>query len=95
MSRCPKPFDFMDPFLEQLDIPALKISIPRGLANALGWFVEKFKARSNFNRFTVYCVGVEHTFVHDKTTRDFGYQPIFTSKEAFNITLKWLKTQNF
>jgi inosine/xanthosine triphosphate pyrophosphatase family protein len=38
---------------------------------------------------------VDHTFVHDKATQDFGYQPIFTPEEAFNITLEWLKTQKF
>jgi len=86
-------FDFMNPFLEQLGIPVPKRSIPRGLANFLGWFVEKFSTKSNFNRFSVYCVCVDHTFVHDKATRDFGYQPIFTAEEAFNITLEWLKTQ--
>jgi nucleoside-diphosphate-sugar epimerase len=86
-------FDFMNPFLEQLGIPVPKRSIPRGLANVLGWSVEKFSTKSNFNRFTVYCVCVDHTFVHDKATRDFGYQPIFTAEEAFNITLEWLKTQ--
>ena len=88
-------FDFMNPYLEQLGIPVPRRSIPRGLANVLGWFVEKFSARSNFNRFTVYCVCVDHTFVHDKATRDFGYQPIFTAEEAFKITLEWLKTQKF
>lgn len=88
-------FDFMNPFLEQLGIPVPRRSIPRGLANIMGWFVEKFSTKSNFNRFTVYCVCVDHTFVHDKATRDFGYQPIFTADEAFNITLEWLKTQKF
>ena len=88
-------FDFMNQFLEQLGIPVPKRSIPRGLANVLGWFVEKFSTKSNFNRFSVYCVCVDHTFVHDKATRDFGYQPIFTAEEAFNITLEWLKTQKF
>ena len=88
-------FDFMNPFLEKLDIPVPRVSIPYGLANVLGWLVEKFNTNSNFNRFTVNCVGVDHTFVHDKATRDFGYQPIFTSEEAFDITLEWLKTQKF
>ncbi|MFY9814194.1 MAG: NAD-dependent epimerase/dehydratase family protein [Dehalococcoidales bacterium] len=88
-------FDFMTPFLEQLGIPVPKRSIPAGPANVLGWCVEKFSSKSNFNTFTVYCVCVDHTFVHDKATRDFGYQPIFTPEEAFNITLAWLKTQKF
>ena len=88
-------FDFMNPFLEQLGIPIPKRSIPFGLANVLGWFSEKFSPKSNFNRFSVYCLCLDHTFVHDKATRDFGYQPIYSAKEAFEITLEWLKTQEF
>ena len=88
-------FDFMQPFLEQLGIPVPRRSIPAVPANMLGWCVEKFSSKSNFNTFTVYCVCVDHTFVHDKARRDFGYRPIFTTEEAFNITLEWLKTQNF
>lgn len=88
-------FDFMNPYLEQLGIPVPKISIPHGLANVLAWVVERFSTTSNFNRFSVYSTCVDSTFVHDKATRDFGYQPIFTAEEAFDITLDWLKTQEF
>jgi len=88
-------FDFMNPFLKQMGISEPKISIPHGIANTLAWFAEKFSSRSNFNRFSVYCICVDHTFVHDKATRDFGYQPIFSAEEAFEITLEWLKTQEF
>lgn len=86
-------FDFMIPYLEAMGIPPPRISIPRGVANILAWFVEKINPRSNFNRFSVYCTCVDHTFVHDKATRDFGYQPIFSAEESFRITLDWLKTQ--
>jgi nucleoside-diphosphate-sugar epimerase len=88
-------FAFMDPFLEQLGIHGPKISIPYGLANALAWLVERFTSTSNFNRFSVYSTCVDSTFVHQKATRDFGYQPRFTAEESFNITLEWLKTQEF
>lgn len=88
-------FDFMNPFLEQLGISVPKRSIPYGLANVLAWFSEKFSPNSNFNRFSVYCLCLDHTFVHDRATRDFGYKPIFSAEEAFEITLEWLKTQKF
>lgn len=88
-------FDFMNPYLEQMGIPVPKISIPRVPANILAWFAEKFSPRSNFNRFSVYCTCVDQTFVYDKATRDFGYQPIFSAEEAFEITMEWLKTQEF
>lgn len=86
-------FEFMDPFLEQLGIHKPRVSIPYGPANALAWVVERFSKTSNFNRFSVYSTCVDSTFVHDKATRDFGYQPRFSAEEAFNITLEWLKTQ--
>jgi nucleoside-diphosphate-sugar epimerase len=85
----------MDPFLEGLGIRGPKISIPYGLANALAWLVERFTSTSNFNRFSVYSTCVDSTFVHDKATRDFGYQPRFSAEEAFKTTLEWLKTQEF
>jgi sterol-4alpha-carboxylate 3-dehydrogenase (decarboxylating) len=88
-------FDFMNPFLEGLGIPLPKRSIPHGMANFLAWFAEKFSPKSNFNRFSVYCLCLDHTFKHDKATRDFGYQPIYSAEEAFKITMEWLKTQKF
>lgn len=88
-------FEFMNPFLEQLGIHKPGVSIPYGVANALASVVEKFSKTSNFNRFSVYSTCVDSTFVHDKATRDFGYQPRFSAEEAFNITLEWLKTQEF
>ena len=88
-------FDFMNPFLQGLGIPLPKMSIPHGMANFLALFAEKFSPKSNFNRFSVYCLCVDHTFVHDKATRDFGYQPIYSAQEAFKITMEWLKTQKF
>ena len=88
-------FDFMNPFLEGLGIPLPKRSIPHNLANVLALFAEKFAPRSNFNRFSVYCLCLDHTFTHNKATRDFGYQPIFSAEETFKITMEWLKTQEF
>ena len=88
-------FDFMNPFLQGLGIALPKMSIPHGMANFLAWFAEKFSPKSNFNRFSVYCLCVDHTFVHDKATRDFGYRPIYSAEEAFKITMEWLKTQKF
>lgn len=88
-------FTFMNPFLEALGIPLPRIAIPYRPAYALAWVIEKFSPKSNLNRFSVYCTCVDATFVHDKATRDFGYQPIFSADEAFNITLDWLKKQDF
>ena len=88
-------FSFMDPFLEALGIPVPRRSIPYGVANVMAWFGEKLSPRSNFNRFSLYCTCMDRTFVYDKARRDFGYEPRYSPDEAFNITLEWLKTQEF
>ncbi|MEA1959129.1 MAG: NAD-dependent epimerase/dehydratase family protein [Chloroflexota bacterium] len=88
-------FDFMNPFLTSLGIALPRKSIPYGVANVLAWLSEKFSPMSNFNRFSVYCLCLDHTFVHDKATRDFGYRPIFSAEEAFEKSVEWLKTQSF
>lgn len=88
-------FAHMDPYLEALGVPVPRRSIPYRVADALAWLGEKMNPRSNFNRFSVYCICVDHTFVHDKATRDFGYEPRYSAEEAFEITLEWLKTQEF
>jgi len=86
-------FDFMEPFLEGLNLPLPKISIPYWLAYILAWFAEIFTPKSDFNRFSVIQTCVDHTFVHDKATRDFGYKPIVSKQEAFRRTLEWFQKQ--
>lgn len=34
---------------------------------------------------------VDHTFVHTKAERDFGYRPIVSREEAFRRSLEWLR----
>ena len=65
------------------------------MANFLAWFAERLSPKSNFDRFSVYCLCLGHTFKHDKATRDFGYRPLYSADEAFNITMEWLKTRKF
>ncbi|MHA1125358.1 MAG: NAD-dependent epimerase/dehydratase family protein [Candidatus Heimdallarchaeota archaeon] len=84
-------FTFMEPFLEGLNLPVPKRSIPYRLAYVLAWFAEKFAPNSNFNRFAVVQTCVDHTFVHDKASKDFGYEPIVSKEEAFERTLQWFK----
>ena len=84
-------FDFMRPFLEGLNLPLPKRSIPYWLAYIFGSFAETFTPKSNFNRFSVIQTCVDHTFLHDKATRDFGYEPIVSKEEAYRRTLNWLQ----
>jgi len=86
-------FTFMEPFLEGLGLPLPKRSIPYRLAYFLATIAEIFSPKSNFNRFSVIQTCIDHTFVHDKATRDFGYEPIVSKEEAFERTLAWFKKQ--
>jgi nucleoside-diphosphate-sugar epimerase len=86
-------FDFMQPFLEGLGLPVPKRSVPYWLAYVLGWFAEIFAPGSNLNRFSVVQTCVDNTFVHDKATRDFGYEPIVSREEAIERTLRWFRRQ--
>ncbi len=84
-------FDFMEPFLKSLGLKPPKKTIPYPIAYILAWLNEKINNSSNFNRFSVIQTCVDHTFVHDKAAKDFGYKPIVSKEEAFNRTLAWFK----
>ncbi|MEA2071400.1 MAG: NAD-dependent epimerase/dehydratase family protein [Asgard group archaeon] len=84
-------FDFMDPFLEELNLPTPTKCLPYRLAYILAFFAEKIAPKSNFNRFSVIQTCIDHTFIHDKAREDFGYEPIVSKEEAFKKTIKWWK----
>jgi nucleoside-diphosphate-sugar epimerase len=85
-------FDFMEPFLRELGLPVPRRSIPYRIALFIGLLSEIFTPRSKINRFTVNQVCVDHTFVHDRAERDFGYRPIVSREEAFIRTVNWFKS---
>ena len=84
-------FDFVEPFLVALGLPVPRRSIPYPLAWWLALAAEVVAPRSNFNRFAVVQTCVDHTFVHRKAERDFGYRPIVSREEAFRRSVAWLQ----
>jgi len=86
-------FTFMEPYLNGLGLPLPKRSIPYRIAYLLATIVEIFNPKSNFNRFSVIQTCIDHTFIHDKATKDFGYKPIITKEVAQKRTLDWFKKQ--
>ena len=84
-------FTFMEPFLEGLGLEPPKKSIPYVIAYILASINQKINPDSNFNTFSVIQTCIDHTFVYDKATRDFGYIPIISKQEAFGKTLNWFK----
>jgi sterol-4alpha-carboxylate 3-dehydrogenase (decarboxylating) len=88
-------FDFMEPYLKALGLPATRRSIPYPLAYALAFLAELAAPRSSFNRFAVVQTCIDHTFVHHRAARDFGYRPMVSRAEAFRRTLRWLRQQEW
>ncbi len=86
-------FAFMDPFLEELDLPVPRVRIPYPVAYGLACLAEVVAPRSNFNRFAVVQTCVDHTYSHDKVARDFDYHPPVSPEEAFARTVADLRGQ--
>jgi len=86
-------FDFMEPFLEALELPPPRRSIPYPVAYGLACVAEKVAPRSNLNRFAVVQTCVDHTYRHDKSERDFGYQPIVSAEDSFSRSLEDLRAK--
>ena len=86
-------FNFISSFLEALNLPPPKISIPYRIAYVLAWLSEKIGLKSNFNRFSVIQTCLHHTFSSEKAKRDFGFKPIFSKEEAFRRTVNWFKSK--
>ncbi|OFW58724.1 MAG: hypothetical protein A2133_07985 [Actinobacteria bacterium RBG_16_64_13] len=80
-------FDFMDPYLQALDLPLPRRRIPYPAAYGLACVAELVAPRSNFNRFAVIQTCVNHTYRHERAAQDFGYRPIVSTEEAFRRTL--------
>ncbi|MCU0847323.1 MAG: NAD-dependent epimerase/dehydratase family protein [Spirochaetes bacterium] len=83
-------FTFLEPFLACLEIPPARKSIPFKLAYAMAWIAERIYPRSTFCTFAVMQTCVDHTFIHEKAKRDFGYEPIYSLDDAFRETVEWL-----
>lgn len=84
-------FDFMKPLLEGLGLRPPTKFIPYRLAYALGWLNERINPKSIFNTFSIIQTCIDHTYVHDKAAKDFGYKPIVSKEDAINRTLEWFK----
>ena len=75
-------------------------SLPRDPMYGLGWLVEKVSAlvspvfpfTPTVSRFSVNFLCVDFTFKTDKAKRDFGYEPVYSEREAITRTTRWFRT---
>ena len=82
-------FDFMEPYLKALGLPAPQRSIPYPVAYGLACMAELVAPRSNLTRFAVVQTCVDHTYRHDKAELDLDYTPAVSYDEAFRRTLEY------
>jgi sterol-4alpha-carboxylate 3-dehydrogenase (decarboxylating) len=84
-------FDFVEPFLEELDLPVPRFSVPYPVAYGLACVAELVAPNSNFNRFSVIQTCVDHTYRHDRAAEDLDYHPIVSREEAFRRTMSHIR----
>jgi hypothetical protein len=85
----------MEPFLEALELPVPRRTIPHRPAYAMACAAEIVAPYSNFNRFAVVQTCVDHTFRDDKAARELGYRSIISRQDAFQRSLAWLRNGAF
>lgn len=93
-------FDFLRPYVEAAGLGSLKGSIPGWVAWGLGCAFEGvyigfgrfLSVDPVMTRYTVAAVCRDFWFVHDKATRDFGYEPVVSEDDALQRTLAWVRT---
>jgi sterol-4alpha-carboxylate 3-dehydrogenase (decarboxylating) len=96
-------FDFFKPILTSLGYTIPNKKIPYSIAMILAYISEfvaelpwnKNSAQPMITRYTVASTALDFSFVHDKATRDFGYQPIVSLDIAIQETIKDLKQRGY
>jgi nucleoside-diphosphate-sugar epimerase len=94
-------FKFLDPVVEASGYPIKpkNLWIPKGIMYILGclaeagaWLLRPFKKiNPDVSRFAVSYTCNDFTFSGDKARRDFGFEPKYGHREAFETTVQWFK----
>lgn len=92
-------FRFVEPYLFAFGVRPPRLFVPFALAYGLGALVEGvyrvfgrwLRVDPVMTRYTAAAVCRDFWFVHDRATRDFGYQPPVSADEALRRTLVWLQ----
>lgn len=92
-------FDFFEPFIAELGYRIKRRTIPFGIAMFMAYIIRWLSRLPGFQKLagadlTPYAVAStarDFSFVHDRATEDFGYEPIVSYEEAFKQTVKDLR----
>ncbi len=92
-------WDFINQLLGLAGIPAVRSTVPPGLAYAAGWVAENvwraFRLRGEppMTRFLAEELATSHWFNIEAARRDLGYRPQVSMDEGLQRLKDWLKTQ--
>jgi nucleoside-diphosphate-sugar epimerase len=84
-----------------LDLPPVRISIPRYLAYPAGWAMEKWAAwrgracRPLVTRMAVEFVGTHQAFSIERARRELGFCPCVFLEEGLRRTVDWLRAEGY
>jgi sterol-4alpha-carboxylate 3-dehydrogenase (decarboxylating) len=96
-------FDFFKPILTSLGYTIPNRKIPYSLAMILA-HISEFTAKMPWNKknaqpmitkYTVASTALDFSFVHDKATKDFGYEPIVPFDKAIQETISDLRQRGY
>jgi len=89
--------EFMDRFLEILELPGARGSIPKWLAYGAGavceviWNLFRIQREPMLTRYKVAELIYTHTYKIDRARNDLGYQPRVSNEEGFKRLAAWVK----
>ena len=93
--------EFINGLAALLDLPPVRISIPRRLAYPLGWAMEKWAAwrgsdrRPLVTRMAVEFVGTHQAFPIERARRELGFRPRVFMEEGLRRTVDWLRAEGY
>ena len=71
-------------------LAVLPIWIAKALVPAMGWYAKLKKERPFYTAYSLYTLGSNDRFSHDKATKELGYQPRDLMK-TIQDTVKWYR----
>eukprot|EP01121_Diplochlamys_sp_Union-15-3_P007386 TRINITY_DN1874_c0_g1_i1.p1 TRINITY_DN1874_c0_g1~~TRINITY_DN1874_c0_g1_i1.p1 ORF type:complete len:481 (-),score=99.04 TRINITY_DN1874_c0_g1_i1:43-1446(-) len=68
-----------------------RIHIPARIILYLAMLIQYLGITSDFTKESVSLATTHHTFSIERAKKDFGYQPIYTPKQGFDLTASYIK----
>lgn len=91
-------WNWINELFEKVGIPSVEKAVSFPVAYKVGGVLEcmystlRLKKEPRMTRFLAEQLAKDHYFSIEKSQRDFGYEPLVSTKEALHTTVEWLKT---